>query len=1389
MTFHILSLASWTLLLCAGLETVKLLEECSPSEAKPIVKLGPNDAHFIIGWFLNLRENCTVINPKAVEELFAVDWVLSYWNSKTINREKLGVHVYETCSDEKKFLYSMINILHETQFFDQSRCRNVTGRRIIELLDSKRITCGRHGPPGKCSDFRAISISMPSSELCSSQNGFLVPPDIKSAEALLSVLKSTNLPTITYSPFSHLILKEAGIKTFSTVPILENYLELTTGILKSTQCNLVTVFYDSKIISDKILRKIRSHLENAKAKIFQTVTLDDLKLNQKIWHQFSSNRSNVVLCLSDELLANRLTTMCQERGVSKAFLVIPTDPDSYFENKHKILNFDQYPKNPMIIMHHVLSSTFESEYKNYLADQIFKNVTFTRQYLETEFNCEDCAKVSKNEILTKTLNKPLVEPLAMAVYTMGLLSHNRITSLENVGYTFVKGDPTFLQHQMLKFDTVNNVASGMVIRAYKISKTDAGIPFQADVAEYGTNISAPYIYNPRDLFSTVDHKLKIQSSCSYSVAECVTCSKIFELPLKGDVHVQQAADLYLLGLFDLKRWDRPSKSCRYGGQGTMDVRSIINPLAFTYVLETMKRKYADLNILEHVNVATILADTCGSGRNTVELIAQIFNSDCLQGEAEQNGLNITIPTYNIAGVAAGLTESSHLVARQIFATSDARHTNALLIGGTSDQTTPHFNEMNTMPDYEMQGKVLLQLLGNNKWDHVTVVISVTDAQSSKFYNIFKILAKINDVCIGEEVFLLPVEKINATLSKKPSAKVIVMFTSAQDTVYYVQSQQGFPNLIYILVGEAYNFEWHLFNVQDHKQKLDIAKIRYQLLGSLSIQPNLKLDTDIVDFLIKVNPNLLSEPWFLDFWQNYFECTLKNATTTKLFSKICPEHEQRLFPEVFLDSNKNLLNREAFFIHSIESFVFALDATYKRLCPEQIGLCTEFFEQYHEFLNDFARKTTKVDQFAVYQYKRRHVEEMNEYEQIGFWSSAEGLNIREPILWYSGEEKSANFTLPESSCKLPYCRCHLSNDFFSKPIVEDDASSLGASNRHQDFIFSNTVDEVDNPSPAGIFDGLPLRRHAWTSLVWTYGVLVAATLLLMVTLAVLVLVVVKVWNGSIRGNQSLGICLLLGVCQLYVACYFFVFDPSETLCRLRYFGHSLSYCICFGVMIAKACQLRNSEILGANGHISFWNYWLLLFFIVAVQLALNLQWVLAKNPAIKVFTETGSHEREISIKCDWNAPEFVASQAYVLILLILASFLAYISRNVKRNYKETRWLLYTCWFCLPTCFLWSLLYLIMPPEYQDPLIAVHLIIIGTAILCFMFGPKVYILLSYEPILVEVPPMMTTLTTSAANAFHHQRKYQSSLSFEQRIRKLCENECNQTARAWDNLDTEL
>lgn len=88
----------------------------------------------------------------------------------------------------------------------------------------------------------------------------------------------------------------------------------------------------------------------------------------------------------------------------------------------------------------------------------------------------------------------------------------------------------------------------------------------------------------------------------------------------------------------------------------------------------------------------------------------------------------------------------------------------------------------------------------------------------------------------------------------------------------------------------------------------------------------------------------------------------------------------------------------------------------------------------------------------------------------------------------------------------------------------------------------------------------------------------------------------------------------------------------------------------------------------------------------------------------------------------------------MILIFMALFINLLNRNIKRNYKETKWLLYSTVGCFFTWVAWITLYLILNHEFRDTVIVIELIACGTILLGFLFGPKIYILLSYEPVVV-------------------------------------------------------
>lgn len=120
---------------------------------------------------------------------------------------------------------------------------------------------------------------------------------------------------------------------------------------------------------------------------------------------------------------------------------------------------------------------------------------------------------------------------------------------------------------------------------------------------------------------------------------------------------------------------------------------------------------------------------------------------------------------------------------------------------------------------------------------------------------------------------------------------------------------------------------------------------------------------------------------------------------------------------------------------------------------------------------------------------------------------------------------------------------------------------------------------------------------------------------------------------------------------------------------------------------------------------------------------------------------------MTLMCSWGAYDFLWSQVYVVLLLLMALFVASLNRNIKRNYKETKWLFSAALLCVPIWMAWVVGYALVPLPFKNTVIVIELLACATVLLCFLFGPKLYILLSYEPVIIEYPP-----PTVAPSALH-------------------------------------
>lgn len=391
------------------------------------------------------------------------------------------------------------------------------------------------------------------------------------------------------------------------------------------------------------------------------------------------------------------------------------------------------------------------------------------------------------------------------------------------------------------------------------------------------------------------------------------------------------------------------------------------PAAFVYVLETIRQKYPEFNLLPDVELGGILVDSCHDPIAAIEPVIAASTDRCLI-VAETRDTNATVLASNVAGFASGQKDMEYDTVRLLF--NGKGGVRKPLVASTSIEKISSLaiaGDTNLMPDYDAQARALLDLLIRQNWDWVSVLLSQHDPESVRAYEAFRRLVETDDrICISDVVYAREGQQLESIRSRSaPATRVAIAFTTSQDTVLFLKTASSYGNdrsedrPVYVFVGDA-----HDWSIGDEKVQMGlVSKWSAVAWGAVSVQPRRTVSDDFRSFLATINPKRLPERWFVRFWEDYFQCAIG---TERLGERKTPCNGMEHLPaETF-----GRMTREAYFMLGLETLIFTLDGIYKQACPEQKGLCDKFFQnEYYGKLWELMSRTPKADQqFVIYNFR-------------------------------------------------------------------------------------------------------------------------------------------------------------------------------------------------------------------------------------------------------------------------------------------------------------------------------------------------------------------------------------------------------------------------------------
>ncbi len=331
-----------------------------------------------------------------------------------------------------------------------------------------------------------------------------------------------------------------------------------------------------------------------------------------------------------------------------------------------------------------------------------------------------------------------------------------------------------------------------------------------------------------------------------------------------------------------------------------------------------------------------------------------------------------------------------------------------------------------------------------------------------------------------------------------------------------------------------------------------------------------------------------------------------------------------------------------------------------------------------------------------------VDRVSGLEEIGWYSEDEGLNL----------ESGMPFAITQ-----PFFS-PLVNQEGDKEEEDEDADRHHSADAFARAIGGELFDVDDDMLMKKELVTLPIFSYqSFLGRTWVLVVASAAGLGFAASAWMLAYVFCKMCDGTLSGNQIMGVILLLGVMLLFSSAFPWLLPPGEIICAFRHFLHPLLLVFCFSVLLVKSMQLRSLVTIGLGGTIPQVNQLLSLVFMVAVQVVIAAEWYLATRPVgIQI---TGGYP-----ECGVSPARFLLLHIYPAVLLLLTFFYGVSVLKVKRNFNEGRWITCASLFIIPIFAAWPVIYYFAPVPFHDPSVAVSVVAVAGILLACVFLPKMH-----------------------------------------------------------------
>ncbi|KAH8410875.1 hypothetical protein KR222_005608 [Zaprionus bogoriensis] len=646
----------------------------------------------------------------------------------------------------------------------------------------------------------------------------------------------------------------------------------------------------------------------------------------------------------------------------------------------------------------------------------------------------------------------------------------------------------------------------------------------------------------------------------------------------------------------------------------------------------------------------------------------------------------------------------------------------------------------TIPSDHYQVKAMVEIVKEMGWTYVSIIYEESNYGIKAFEELEELLARHN-ICIAIKEKLvkdsgvaedIAYDNIVQKLLTKPRARGAIIFGSDQEVRQVMRAvRRANATGAFSWIGSD---GWSARNLVSDDYEPEAS-------GTLSVQPQANPVHGFEEYFLNLTvENNQRNPWFVEFWEDHFQCRYPGSTSTPYnnYSRNCTTKER------LSRQNTDFEDQLQFVSDAVMAFAYALRDMHRDLCGGRPSLCDAMKPTKGADLLKYLRKVEfkglSGDDFRF----DGNGDGPARYNIIHFKQSVAGqyrwVKVGE---YYEGELRlnmsEVKFKLqhpkpPESVCSLPCERGQ------AKRYVEGESCCWHCFNcttyqiRHPDDETHCLVCQLGTlPDAHKQYCRAIPEVYLRPESAWAIGAMAFSSTGILITLFVVGVFVRHNDTPIVRASgRELSYILLAGIFMCYGVTFALVLKPTNIVCAIQRFGVGFCFTVVYAALLTKTNRIARIFKAGKQSakrpsFISPKSQLVICTCLIFVQILINAVWmVIAPSHAMHHYP---TREDNLLVCDSYIDASYMIAFFYPIVLIVVCTVYAVLTRKIPEAFNESKHIGFTMY---TTCVIWlAFVPLYFGTANHVPLritsMSVTISLSASVTIACLFSPKLYIIL--------------------------------------------------------------